>query len=377
MIKPSSFYKELSKNNISFFVGVPDSLLKSFCSYVDDNADGNNHIISANEGNAIAIATGYHLATRKIPIVYMQNSGLGNCINPLTSLTDKEVYSIPMLLIIGWRGEPGKKDEPQHIKQGKITEEQLKVLGIDYFILDGATNEKNYLKNVIKKINITSSPVAILVKENTFTEYKTRKKPTNIYKLKREEVIEEIINLSSESDIFISTTGKTSRELYEIRKKRGDIQKDFMTVGSMGHASSIALGVAIGIKNQRVICLDGDGSLIMHLGALPIIGSISPKNLIHILLNNSAHESVGGQPTAANKINFQKLSSSLKYRNFFECSNFEEINTIWKQVINIEGPTLFLINIMSSSRKNLGRPEASPLENKNHFMDFLKKYDSS
>lgn len=284
MIEPSSFYNELKKEEIDFFVGVPDSLLKNFCSFVDDNIEKDNHIIAANEGNAISIASGYHLATKKIPVVYMQNSGLGNCINPLTSLADKEVYSIPMLLIIGWRGEPGKKDEPQHLKQGRITREQLKILDIDYFVIDENTDEKSCLEKVIKRINKNSSPVAILVRENTFKKYKLKNKQKTIYKLKREEAIEEIINLSNDSDIFISTTGKTSRELYEIRKNKGDAQKDFLTVGSMGHVSSIALGVAIGLKKQRVICLDGDGSLIMHLGSLPIIGAISPKNLIHVIL---------------------------------------------------------------------------------------------
>lgn len=372
MIEPSSFYNELKKEEIDFFVGVPDSLLKNFCSFVDDNIEKDNHIIAANEGNAISIASGYHLATKKIPVVYMQNSGLGNCINPLTSLADKEVYSIPMLLIIGWRGEPGKKDEPQHLKQGRITREQLKILDIDYFVIDENTDEKSCLEKVIKRINKNSSPVAILVRENTFKKYKLKNKQKTIYKLKREEAIEEIINLSNDSDIFISTTGKTSRELYEIRKNKGDAQKDFLTVGSMGHVSSIALGVAIGLKKQRVICLDGDGSLIMHLGSLPIIGAISPKNLIHIILNNCAHESVGGQPTVANEIDFEKLSSALNYKNFFQSSNVKQINDCWSQLIDSEGPSLFLINIKSSSRKDLGRPESSPIENKESFMEFIK-----
>tara|TARA_B100001027_G_scaffold41997_2_gene26940 strand:- start:7751 stop:8881 length:1131 start_codon:yes stop_codon:yes gene_type:complete len=372
MIEPSSFYNELKKEEIDFFVGVPDSLLKNFCSFVDDNIEKDNHIIAANEGNAISIASGYHLATKKIPVVYMQNSGLGNCINPLTSLADKEVYSIPMLLIIGWRGEPGKKDEPQHLKQGRITREQLKILDIDYFVIDENTDEKSCLEKVIKRINKNSSPVAILVRENTFKKYKLKNKQKTIYKLKREEAIEEIINLSNDSDIFISTTGKTSRELYEIRKNKGDAQKDFLTVGSMGHVSSIALGVAIGLKKQRVICLDGDGSLIMHLGSLPIIGAISPKNLIHVILNNCAHESVGGQPTVANEIDFEKLSSALNYKNFFQSSNVKQINDCWSQLIDSEGPSLFLINIKSSSRKDLGRPESSPIENKESFMEFIK-----
>ncbi|MDC1139012.1 phosphonopyruvate decarboxylase [Gammaproteobacteria bacterium] len=372
MIEPSSFYNELKKEEIDFFVGVPDSLLKNFCSFVDDNIEKDNHIIAANEGNAISIASGYHLATKKIPVVYMQNSGLGNCINPLTSLADKEVYSIPMLLIIGWRGEPGKKDEPQHLKQGRITREQLKILDIDYFVIDENTDEKSCLEKVIKRINKNSSPVAILVRENTFKKYKLKNKQKTIYKLKREEAIKEIINLSNDSDIFISTTGKTSRELYEIRKNKGDAQKDFLTVGSMGHASSIALGVAIGLKKQRVICLDGDGSLIMHLGSLPIIGAISPKNLVHVILNNCAHESVGGQPTVANEIDFEKLSSALNYKNFFQSSNVKQINDCWSQLIDSEGPSLFLINIKSSSRKDLGRPESSPIENKESFMEFIK-----
>ena len=371
MIKPSKFYELLLARGLDFFVGVPDSLLKDFCAYADDNSPKDNHVIAANEGNAISIAAGYYMASEKIPVVYMQNSGLGNCINPINSLADSEVYSIPMLLIIGWRGEPGLKDEPQHMKQGSVTEDQLRILGVDYFILDSNSNVKELIEEVILSIKRDKSPVALLVKKNSFAQYKQKKLLRNTSQLSREDAVTEIISIADDEDIFISTTGKTSRELYEIRDKRGDKQRDFLTVGSMGHTSSIALGVAIARQNKRVICLDGDGSMIMHMGNLPVIGLISPSNFIHVILNNNAHESVGGQLTSACIIDFKKLSEASNYKYFFEASELESIKKIWSEISILDGPILILINIKSSSRSNLGRPLNTPQENKTSFMNFV------
>ena len=371
MIDPAYFYKLLEKNGLNFFVGVPDSLLRSFCAYVDDKSQEGKHIISANEGNAIGIAAGYHLSTKKTPVVYMQNSGLGNCINPLASLTDAEVYSIPMVLVIGWRGEPGTKDEPQHIKQGRITEEQLKILGIDYFVMDSTSDIELLVLSCLEKINQTNSPVAILVRTGTFSDYIPIKKDKHLYNFSREEAINLIVELTKPDDLIISTTGKCSRELYEIRKVRGESQKDFLTVGSMGHTSSISLGVALGAPTKKVICLDGDGSTLMHLGSLPIIGSMSPKNLLHVILNNGSHESVGGQPTVAREIDLNKLSQASNYVNFFELSKAEDLRKSWDEIYFSKGPTMLALNIDSSSRSDLGRPESTALENKKNFMSFL------
>lgn len=372
MIEPSKFYELLLSRSFDFFVGVPDSLLKNFCAYVEDNSIKEQHIIAANEGSAIGIAAGYFMAKRKIPVVYMQNSGLGNTINPLISLAGPEVYSIPMILMIGWRGEPGIMDEPQHQKQGHVTQEQLKILDIDYFVLDSDTDIQDLIENVSQAIDKRSSPVAILVKKNSFSEYKLKKSPKKLSTLTREQAINQIVRLSNDDDILISTTGKSSRELYEIRSKKEEIQKDFLTVGSMGHASSIALGISISKKDRKVICLDGDGALIMHMGILPIIGSISPKNYVHIVLNNSSHESVGGQATVAGEIDFHKLSEASKYKNYFQARDKNGIKKIWKKIDHQIGPTMLEILVDSSSRKNLGRPSSTPLENKKSFMQFLQ-----
>lgn len=373
MISPKQFFNCLKSENIFFFSGVPDSLLADFCAYLEDNVLKEKHIIAANEGNALAIATGYYLATEKFPVVYMQNSGLGNIINPITSLTDSEVYKIPILLIIGWRGEPGIKDEPQHVKQGKITESQLKLLGIPFLKLNSNSDPNVEVKKAINLLKETNSPVALLVSKNTFSTYKVINKLVNQSKISREEAITEILSFISMSDLVISTTGKASREVFQFRKSNNQPQRDFLTVGSMGHASSIALGVAIATPKKKVICLDGDGALLMHMGSLAIIASIKPKNFIHVLLNNSCHESVGGQPTVANNIDFKKLSKSLGYISYFFAENKMELQNILIKYLNKAGPMFIEIRIKKGSRDNLARPASTPEENKLFFMEQIKK----
>lgn len=373
MISPETFYNLLLEKNIDFFAGVPDSLLKSFCAYVDDYGEEKKHVITANEGNAVAMAAGYHLATGKVGAVYMQNSGLGNTINPLSSLCDSEVYKIPMLLIIGWRGEPGIKDEPQHVKQGKITEEQLKILDIPYHILDSETNLNTTINNIIFDIKKNGSPVALLVRKNTFSPYKSKKSSTYSAQMMREDALREILALASSDDVVVSTTGKTSRELFELRVERNEKQRDFLTVGAMGHTSSIALGVAIGQPKKRVICVDGDGSALMHLGALPIIASLKPKNLIHVLLNNSAHESVGGQPTVAGQIDMKSLAIACGYRKYYLAEDRDKLKKCFGEINNENGPVFFEIRISTGSRDDLSRPTSTPIENKAAFMEALSE----
>lgn len=368
MINPQTFYKSLIRNRFSFFVGVPDSLLKSFCSCIETEAPKQNHVIAANEGNAIGIASGYHMATKNIPVVYMQNSGLGNCINPLISLTHQEVYCIPMLLIIGWRGAPGSPDEPQHMVQGRATIEQLEMIDISFFIIDSSSDENLVIEKCLKKIEQNNAPVAILVRENSFSKYQHLAINENLLGFSREQALHEIVALAPKSSAFISTTGKCSRELSEIRRSRGDEQSDFLTVGSMGHVSSIALGVAIGAPSKMVICLDGDGSMLMHLGALSIIGSNGPKKFLHIILNNGTHESVGGQPTVGREIDFKALASALNYKNFFEICSANDLKKKWEDIFESVGPTMLMLKIDSVSRADLKRPEVSPKTNKNNFM---------
>ena len=372
MIECKGFYENLIRNEIEFFTGVPDSLLKDFCSYVSDNANKERHIIAANEGNAIALAAGYHLSTGKYGLVYMQNSGLGNAVNALTSLADPEVYSIPMILLIGWRGEPGVKDEPQHVKMGKITLSMLDSLEIPYKILN--ENYEEILTEAKKYLESKKGPYAIVVKKGEFDKYSSEKSFNTNFELNREEAIETIIPLLSEEDIIVSTTGKTSRELYELREKLNEgHDKDFLTVGSMGHSSSIALSIALEKRDRTVYCFDGDGALIMHMGSLSTIGSFKPRNFKHIVFNNFAHDSVGGQPTAAGDIDIPNIAKANGYVGAFSVSTKEELINIIKKIKSMDGPVLIEVNVNKGARKELGRPKTTPIENKINFMKFLEE----
>ncbi len=370
MISPEEMYNYLKFNGIGMFAGVPDSLLSNFCAYLDDRGDRCENIIVANEGNAIALAVGYHLSTGKICAVYMQNSGLGNAINPLTSLADPEVYKIPLLMIIGWRGEPGTKDEPQHVKQGRITIAQLNLLDIPYWILDQNSNVKQILKEVFLKLKDKNSPVAILVRKDAFDDHKSKDNKIQASSFKREDALRQLLSLVEKDDLIISTTGKTSREIFELRLERYESQRDFLTVGGMGHTASIALGVALGNPKKRVICLDGDGSVLMHMGALPIIGDLKPNNMVHVLLNNSAHESVGGQLTVAGNVNFAAIAKASGYLDYQVANDKGSLISCWRKICKQSGPILFEVKISVGSRKDLGRPTSTPEENKRKFMKF-------
>lgn len=375
MLKPAFLYNLLAEHGVEYTLGVPDSLLKDYCSYAYDQG---NRLIAANEGNAIAIASGYHLATGNIPLVYLQNSGFGNTINPLTSLADKEVYSIPMILMIGWRGQPGIKDEPQHIKQGRTMEAQLKAYDIPYFILSENEGEvRDQITRVFKVLHSQSRPVALLIPPNTFEKYVLQTKTEaggRDLTLKREQVLEILVQQFEEEDIVVSTTGKTSRELFELREKWGlGHQRDFLTVGSMGHVSQIALGIALEKPERTVFCIDGDGSVIMHMGGLAIIGEQSPANFKHILINNGAHESVGGQPTAGFNIDFGGIAESCGYKDSFQVKSAEELENILPSFFEAEGPVLLEILTKKGARSDLGRPDIAPVDNKKDFMKFLSK----
>lgn len=373
MIDPERFLESLNQRGVDLFVGVPDSLLKHFCSCIDNEHQSVKHIIAANEGNAVAIATGYHLATKKVSVVYMQNSGLGNSVNPLASLCDPLVYSIPLLLIIGWRGEPGVKDEPQHIKQGQITQGQLELLNIPTIVVDSKSDIDNELNKAFSKIVKTNAPVALLIRKNTFSSTnkinKTRLVKTS---LSREMALNTILDEVDADDLIVSTTGKTSRELFELRVARKEPPRDFLTVGSMGHTSSIALGVSLGAPSNRVICIDGDGSLLMHLGALAINGDTAPSNFIHVVLNNGAHESVGGQQTVADKLDLQAMAKASGYNTCFMIKNDSELIECFRKSSESLGPIFVEVIVEIGSRENLGRPTSLPIENKEFFMSCVR-----
>ena len=373
MIDPKKFIEYLTEKEIDFYCGVPDSLLKELSFCFDETIDPENHKITANEGSAIALAAGHYLATGKTPVVYLQNSGLGNAINPLLSLCDSSVYKIPMIILIGWRGEPGIYDEPQHIKQGAIQEKLLNTLEIPYEIIDNELKNYNLISKLIAKSKHEVRPVALLIKKNTFSKFQTKKATSNTSKLMlREKVLSEIMNSEIKNEIFIVTTGKTSREFYELRKNNSEVlNKDFLTIGSMGHCSQIALGVSLFNKND-VYCIDGDGSVIMHMGSLAINGTSNSKNFKHIILNNGSHESVGGQPTVGKKKNFSKIAKNTGYKEVKKISTYTELKKSIKWLNANEGPLLLEILIKNGSRENLGRPKESPFENKLNFMKNLK-----
>lgn len=375
MIRPQFFYELLKENGTGFFTGVPDSLLKSFCAYITDNVERKNHIIAANEGCAVGLAAGYYFATGRVPLVYMQNSGLGNTVNPLLSLADKQVYSVPILLVIGWRGEPGVHDEPQHIKQGRVTCSLLDAMEIPYCILsDKETEAKVQLEKAYSHIKASSSPYAIVVRKGIFDSYKLKTNETVPAEMSREEAIEKIILNAPSNACFVSTTGMASRELYELRDKHGQGHaKDFLTVGSMGHASQIALSIALSKPARKIFCIDGDGAAIMHLGGLTTIGTQKPKNMVHIVLNHGAHDSVGGQPTVGRKINLCAVAQACGYDKVVSVKTIEELETQLEYLSSAEGSFLIEVLVSKGARADLGRPKSSPIENKRAFIEFLEE----
>ena len=376
MISPKYFYDSLIANGTDFFAGVPDSLLKNFCAYITDNAPADKHIISANEGSATALATGYHFATGKIPLIYMQNSGEGNMINPLLSIVDPDVYSVPMMIVIGWRGEPGVHDEPQHIKQGKVTCDLLDAMKIPYSVL-GADNCNKCLDKALAKayeyIKANNAPYALVIKKGTFEDYTLQNNTTVEADMSREEAIEKIMLSAPETAAFVSTTGMASRELYELRDKHGQgHNRDFLTVGGMGHASQIALSIAMQKKDRLIYCIDGDGASIMQMGGMATIGTRNPSNMVHIVLNNGAHDSVGGQPTVGRQIDLCGIAKACGYGNVVKASTKEELDAILKDKNTFDKLTFIEVLVRKGARKDLGRPKTTPQENKKAMMEFLK-----
>ena len=375
MIRPDYFINQLGSHGIDFFAGVPDSLLKNICAYIADHVDSSHNIITANEGAAVGLAAGHYLATGQPACVYMQNSGEGNIINPLASLTDREVYNIPVLLIIGWRGRPGVHDEPQHVKQGKVTTGLLDVMGISYEIL---SKEEDQASAQIAKAATALSQgdvYALVIEKDTFSEYKLQNFETNDLTMTREEAIQTVAQALDVKDVIVSTTGMISRELFEARTawNQGH-ERDFLTVGSMGHASQIALGIALEKKDRKVWCFDGDGATIMHMGSMAIVASKKPANYIHVVFNNGAHDSVGGQPTVGLKIDLPAIAKAVGYNATYSVSTKEQLQEQLHEISNLkQGPVLLEVKVKKGNRKDLGRPTTTPIENKEALMEFLKK----
>lgn len=357
-----------------FFTGVPDSQLRALCDYLMERygIDEHHHIIAANEGNCTALAAGYHLATGKVPVVYMQNSGEGNIINPVASLLNEKVYAIPMIFVIGWRGEPGVHDEPQHIFQGEVTLKLLDDMDIASFVVGKETTEEELKDKMAEYAELLKKGknVAFVIRKGALS-YGGKACYENGNNMVREEIIRHIVNISG-TDPIVSTTGKASRELFEIREEKGQgHQYDFLTVGSMGHSSSIALGVAIHQPKRKIWCVDGDGAVLMHMGAMALLGANRPANLVHIVINNGAHETVGGMPTVAGNMDLVAVAKGCGYPRAVRVSSFEELD---KELLAAKGAKeLVLIEALCSigARADLGRPTTTARENKEGFMEYM------
>jgi len=363
MINTEAFFKKI-KIHTNFFAGVPDSVLKNFTNLLSNSTK--HHIIAPNEGSAISIGLGYYLSKKKVACVYMQNSGLGNALNPLISLIDKRVYSIPMVLIIGWRGAPNTKDEPQHKSKGKITKDLLRLLKIKFYEIN-SNKDLNKIDLLFKYSKNKSAVSAILIKNKYLNKVNNKyAKSNNKYHLKRSKFIEDLLSLINKNDLLISTTGYTSRELFQIRKNNNiNNGKDFYMVGGMGHSLSTSIGLANKTK-KKVICLDGDGSLLMHLGSMHLLNSVKPKNLKHILINNNSHESVGGQKTNAFSIDFKKLTKSFGYKNYLNINNKKDLKKKIKYFLKKPGPSFLEVKVQNGFLEPLTRP-TSFIKIKNNF----------
>lgn len=374
MLSPAFFIDTLKGYGIDFYAGVPDSLLKNVCAYITDHFDAQHNIIAANEGGAVGLAAGYHLATGKVGCVYMQNSGEGNIINPLASLTDREVYHIPMLLLIGWRGRPGVHDEPQHVKQGKVTTGLLNVMGVNYEVLSKEEDKAaKQIAKAVREIETTGDVFALVVEKDTFDSYTLQNVVENNYEMSREEAIQLVAASMDATAAIVSTTGMISRELFEYRAAMGQShERDFLTVGSMGHASQIALGIAMEKPDRRVYCFDGDGATLMHMGGMAIVASKRPENYVHVVFNNGAHDSVGGQPTVGHAIDLPAIAKAVGYREARCVETRADLQCALKAMAGEQGPVLLEVRVRKGNRKDLGRPTTTPIENKEALMKFLK-----
>lgn len=358
-----------------FFVGVPDSQLKPFCNYLmKEYGVGGHHLIAANEGNAVGLAAGYHLATGKVPVVYMQNSGEGNVVNPLLSLMNDKVYGIPCLFVIGWRGEPGVHDEPQHLYQGEVTLTLLEDMDVDYFVIGKDTDERELLSKLDawESLFAAGKQAALVVRKGAL-EFDGKVTYENGHSMLREDIVRRVSKAAGDG-VIVSTTGKASRELFEIREARGEGHgKDFLTVGSMGHASSIALGIALQKPQRRVWILDGDGAALMHMGAMALVGARKPKNLVHIVINNGAHETVGGMPTVAEEVDLSGVARACGYPMVLRARNEDELEAALSEILNTDTLVFLEVTAAIGAREDLGRPTSTAKQNKKSFMSELSR----
>jgi phosphonopyruvate decarboxylase len=379
MIEPREFIAALEKLDIRFVTGVPDSLLKDVCACITEYFHPPRHVIATNEGSAVGLAIGHYLATGRPALIYMQNSGIGNVVNPATSLADPQVYGIPMILMIGWRGEMQEDgtqlhDEPQHVKQGQVTLQQLAILDIPYRVVDGSVAKVEPLLDELIRLALSrSGPVSLVVRKKTFSTYKMMQREHEDHPLTREAAIAAIIAALPEHVPIVSTTGMASRELFELRKAANQgHHRDFLTVGGMGHAGQIAAGMAMARPDRQIVCIDGDGAVLMHMGGLTI--SADCRNLLHILINNGAHDSVGGQPTKGAMLDFTKIAKACGYGYVSCASTTEEITANLQAMLGTATSSFLEIKCRRGARVNLGRPDRTPAQNKRELLQFLEGF---
>ena len=379
MLSPIDVVDCLIADQVSFFTGVPDSLLKSLCACISDSIDSKRHVIACNEGASVALAIGHHIATGTTPVVYMQNSGLGNAINPLLSLASPEVYSVPMLLIIGWRGEQGVKDEPQHVHQGRVTPDLLSAMDIPYIVISASQDQADaQILDALKLCRSENKPVAILIKKGTFGEYHSKNAKAMSDYPAREEAIGTAASLLDDQDIVVSTTGMISRELFEYRSNNSmGHHRDFLTVGGMGHCSQIAMGIANSIDSpSSVVCFDGDGASLMHMGSMATIGSILKGDFIHIVFNNGVHDSVGGQPSVGFDISLVDVAKATGYSHVYFAENLMALSDAIHKAKEVGGVSFIEARVRPGNRSDLGRPTSSPESNKVALMENIKNLAS-
>lgn len=371
MIEPKVLVEALDELGVDFACGVPDSLMEPLCSYLATRPD-DRHVVAANEGAAVGIAIGHYLSTTRPALVYLQNAGIGNAINPLVSLADPAVYGIPMLLLVGWRGQPGTSDEPQHMKQGQMMEPLLDALDLPWSTLPSDRDEAlACLAEALGEATERSSPYVLLVEKQTFAPFEQSPPPTVDQNrlASREEALVALLDATNDEAVFVVTTGMLGRELYEYRESSGSpADRDFLTVGGMGHCCSIALGVAQQRPNREIWCLDGDGSALMHLGSLAVIGNQAPENLIHVVFNNGVHDSVGGQPTVMNTVELPKAALALGYRHASSVSDISTLVDVVSELRARPGPSLIDLHVRPGNRAGIGRPDRTPAQAKTAFM---------
>ena len=376
MMDPAWFVDRLGQLGVNFYTGVPDSLLKHLCAHVMRELPREAHVITANEGAAVGMAIGHHLRTGETALVYLQNSGFGNTVNPLLSLADPDVYGIPMILLVGWRGQPGVKDEPQHVKQGRIMEKLIEALELPFAVLPRAVNEADdCLRQAVEVAKQHSTPYILLVEKDTFDSPTSNASGDQVSApqlASREDALVALADALGNDTINVSTTGMLSRELFEYRQRAGQSgERDFLTVGGMGHANSIAMGIAMNEAEREVWCLDGDGAALMHLGTLAVLADHGAKNLFHVVFNNGVHDSVGGQPTSIGVVDLAATARALGYGYAASIDSLDELPTRVAEMREATGPALLELRVRPGNRPDIGRPTRTPAESKVAFMDAL------